>query len=98
MRSSAIIFASLAAVAHAQIDASIISQIPACATGPLIAGISGSGCQVTDAACICGNQKLIADLQTAVKADCNEADLASKSSLTLPPSRHNTNNHTHRGP
>ncbi|CAD0038685.1 unnamed protein product [Aureobasidium pullulans] len=44
MRSSAIIFAGLAAV--------------------------------TDAACICGNQKLIADLQTAVKADCNEADLA----------------------
>ncbi|THY74195.1 hypothetical protein D6C95_10100 [Aureobasidium pullulans] len=82
MRSSAIIFAGLAAVAHAQIDASIISQIPACATGPLIAGISGSGCQVTDVACICGNQKLIADLQTAVKADCNEADLAKALEVT----------------
>jgi hypothetical protein len=78
MRSSTFFFAGLVAVAHAQIDASIISQIPACATGPLVSGISGSGCQITDSACICGNQKLIAGLQTAVKAQCSEADLASK--------------------
>jgi hypothetical protein len=87
MRSSTFFFAGLVAVAHAQIDASIISQIPACATGPLVSGISGSGCQITDSACICGNQKLIADLQTAVKAQCSEADLASKCSSCLTPGR-----------
>jgi hypothetical protein len=84
MRSSTFFFAGLVAVAHAQIDASIISQIPACATGPLVSGISGSGCQITDSACICGNQKLIADLQTAVMAQCSEADLASKFPSYLP--------------
>ncbi|KAI5197844.1 hypothetical protein E4T42_07581 [Aureobasidium subglaciale] len=82
MRSSAIFLVGLAAVAHAQIDASIIAEIPACATTPLISGISGSGCQVTDSACICGNQKLIADLQTAVKAECSEADLAKALEVT----------------
>jgi hypothetical protein len=85
MRSSTFFFAGLVAVTHAQIDASIISQIPACATGPLVSGISGSGCQITDSACICGNQKLIDDLQTAVKAQCSEADLASKFSCSLAP-------------
>lgn len=88
MRSSTFFFAGLVAVAHAQIDASIISQIPACATGPLVSGITSSGCQITDSACICGNQKLISDLQTAVKASCSEADLASKIVFCslLPPS------------
>ena len=79
MRSSNFLFAGLVAVAYAQIDASIIAEIPSCATGPLVAGITGSGCQITDSACICGNAKLISDLQTAVKAQCSEADLASKS-------------------
>ncbi|KAI4833540.1 hypothetical protein E4T44_09355 [Aureobasidium sp. EXF-8845] len=82
MRSSTLFFAGLVAVAHAQIDASIISQIPACATGPLVSGVSSSGCQITDSACICGNQKLISDLQSAVKAQCSEADLAKALAVT----------------
>jgi hypothetical protein len=98
MRSSTIFFAGLVAVAHAQIDASIISQIPACATGPLVSGISGSGCQITDSACICGNQKLIADLQTAVKAQCSEADLASKFLFCPAPGRKTVLTVRNRGP
>ncbi|KAI4751815.1 hypothetical protein E4T52_03963 [Aureobasidium sp. EXF-3400] len=82
MRSSTFLFAGLVAVAYAQIDASIISEIPACATGPLVSGISGPGCQITDSACICGNQNLISDLQTAVKASCSEADLAKALAVT----------------
>ncbi|CAD0095848.1 unnamed protein product [Aureobasidium vineae] len=81
MRSSTFFFAGLVAVAHAAIDASIIAQIPACATGPLVSGISASGCQVTDSDCICGNQKLISDLQSAVKAQCSESDLAITSQI-----------------
>ncbi|KAI4722858.1 hypothetical protein E4T48_00923 [Aureobasidium sp. EXF-10727] len=82
MRSSTFFFAGLVAVAHAAIDASIIAQIPSCATGPLVSGISASGCQVTDSDCICGNQKLISDLQSAVKAQCSEADLAKALAVT----------------
>jgi len=88
MRSSTFFLTGLVAVAYAQIDASIIAEIPSCATGPLVSGISGSGCQITDSACICGNQKLISDLQTAVKAQCSEADLASKFSLAHDQERH----------
>lgn len=88
MRSSNFLFAGLVAVAYAQIDASIIAEIPSCATGPLVSGISSSGCQITDSACICGNQKLISDLQTAVKAQCSEADLASKFPLAHHQQRH----------
>jgi hypothetical protein len=79
MRSSTLFFAGLVAVAHAQISADIIAEIPSCATGPLVSGISASGCQVTDSACICGNQTLISNLEAAVKAQCSAGDLASKS-------------------
>lgn len=83
MRSSTLFFAGLVAVAHAQINADIISQIPSCATGPLVSGISASGCEVTDTTCICGNQTLISNLKTAVQAQCSAGDLASKSTTNV---------------
>ncbi|KAI4738199.1 hypothetical protein E4T50_11309 [Aureobasidium sp. EXF-12298] len=82
MRSSTLFLAGLVAVAHAQISADIIAEIPSCATGPLVSGISASGCQVTDSACICGNQTLISNLEAAVKAQCSAGDLAKALAVT----------------
>ncbi|KAG9686254.1 hypothetical protein KCU95_g3216, partial [Aureobasidium melanogenum] len=82
MRSSTLFFAGLAAVANAQISADIIAEIPSCATGPLVSGISASGCQVTDTSCICSNQTLMTNLEAAVKAQCSAADLAKALAVT----------------
>ncbi|KAK6001820.1 hypothetical protein QM012_002310 [Aureobasidium pullulans] len=82
MCSATLFFAGLVAVAHAQISADIISEIPSCATGPLVSGISASGCEVTDTTCICGNQTLISNLKTAVQAQCDAADLAKALAVT----------------
>ncbi|KAL5392312.1 hypothetical protein DPSP01_000826 [Paraphaeosphaeria sporulosa] len=50
--------------------ASAIANLPPCALNCTISTIDASSCELTDLACIIGNEKLLADLTTCVKASC----------------------------
>ncbi|GAB1738569.1 hypothetical protein NU219Hw_g3373t1 [Hortaea werneckii] len=50
--------------------------LPSCAEPALFAAILASGCQATDAQCICSNPQLIPSPMDAVKSACDVADRA----------------------
>ncbi|KAI7236573.1 hypothetical protein KC343_g5952 [Hortaea werneckii] len=52
------------------------SGLPSCAEPALFAAIQASGCQATDAQCICSNPQLVPSLMDAVESACDVADRA----------------------
>lgn len=50
------------------------SSLPQCAQNAALASISASGCQTTDAHCICSSSAYITTLQNEVKQNCDAAD------------------------
>ena len=53
-----------------------LSDLPSCAEPALLAAIQGSGCELTDAKCICSDPALIPALRSSIQQSCSPADQA----------------------
>ncbi|KAK3684572.1 hypothetical protein LTR37_020135 [Vermiconidia calcicola] len=50
--------------------------LPSCAEPAIFAAIQGSGCDLTDAKCLCGNPELFPTILTSIQQACSPKDLA----------------------
>lgn len=74
-------FLTLAALSvFGLVAAQDLSGLPACAYNCALQGIGGTGCSVTDSACICAAQSFLSDVQSCISAPgaCSEADIQGK--------------------
>ncbi|KAF7192232.1 hypothetical protein HII31_06264 [Pseudocercospora fuligena] len=57
------------------------SDIPPCAYSAVLSGLQGTGCDLTDTACVCGKQDIVPTLTSSVVAACDgsvsESDVTS---------------------
>lgn len=67
-------FAALALLTAPFASAAGLDGIPTCASSAVEAGISATGCKISDFACICGDSQFVTSLHSLIDTVCSVAD------------------------
>ncbi|CAF9930166.1 hypothetical protein IMSHALPRED_008097 [Imshaugia aleurites] len=70
----ALLAAPFASASGLDARASQLTELPPCAQAATQSGISATGCEISDFACICGNSQFVTSLHNIIETKCSVAD------------------------